>query len=607
MRGRIRQSAGFNLVEVLVTLTMVALLTTTLINFVNDYTDKAKLARARSDLMRLGQMASLAEQRSGKAIEIVTFPDGSVDMSRTLTPVTDYIVEIPSHDPWGNRFVVREVAGGGYEVHRSVDDPSLGGADSEGVAYLLDGGFGRFLCAGPDGVVNTVLGAGKSDEDNDIVVEFRQQPWLAYAGDFGTGGEVWLVRADGTRREPVTTSGADVVNVQFSPDGSRFVGVSMPTQKLVWGNVSGWPSSAVRTIPKLALEADYTVANTTYPLFFPDGNHILWITPSGALRVFDMFNDAVQEVVPSGGFPQDQATWSDALGRIRHSSVERAYYWRADTAADDSIAIAVAPDGKIAYPNYNTPSGAADGIYLVLPDGTGRRRIRPGAESLPGLRPWIPLFWIDTNTLVYYAKDDTGRISLRRVNQDGRFDIPLYPMPSSLGPRDPLVPSISPAGDVIMFFHADGGLGKVVRTDGSGFYKARSDADLSALSSGFTLATFLKYQEGIFAEDGKKFYVPTSDTTISIYEIQLFPENPAQDVSAGSAGPNANFTVQPGAFDLSPDGSRFAVISDPSAGGGDKGVYVFPLYGPSGSKLRVDDPTRPPPTGSHCAVTWIDD
>ena len=56
-----RKRSAFNLVELLITLSIVALLTTVIFNAVNDYRDKLRTVIVRNDLIILAQMCKYVE------------------------------------------------------------------------------------------------------------------------------------------------------------------------------------------------------------------------------------------------------------------------------------------------------------------------------------------------------------------------------------------------------------------------------------------------------------------------------------------------------------------------------------------------------------------
>lgn len=605
-----RPRAAFNLVEVMITLTMVALLTTTLISFVNDYDDKSRLAKAKNDLARLASAAVLAESKSGQRLSPTTDEFGSVRTSEIPTLLQDYIVALPAEDPWGNRYVV------------SVDG-TVNRSSTEGTPYILDAGFGRFICAGPDGVVNTVLGQGISDQDNDIVVEYRQQPFLAFAGVFaGDGAGVWITRVDGTRKEKVQGSDG-MVNVVFSPDGARWAGVNPGNGRLWVGNTSA-VNSALTSAPPLPLEGSYTVSEKTYPFFFPDGNHVGWVNGDGSLRVFDLFaadNDyanATRLLAPALTFTEDDAQMTDDLGRIVHVSANRTYYFRHRGAAETSIAIAVAPDGKVAYGKYTSPRNKADGIYLVLPDGSGTRRIRKGGlanTDITGAQEldWMPLFWANSNDLVYSAKDSNNRLHVERMAQDGRLKIELFPaVLSDISPRDPLVASINPSGDLIAFTHTDSGDTKVIKVDGSGFFKPLSGNDFqqtitnSKTNSGFPLADLVLYQEALWDQEGRGLFYAVDDSTNGIVQVDFRLDQPNFPPQAGSIDDNPDVPVVPGSMALSPDGTLIAAVSYPGGAGAENGVYVIPVFGPSGARSVIHD-SDVSGAATSVRVVWLSD
>lgn len=571
--------AGFNLVEIMITLTMVALLTSNLISFVNDFDDKSKTVRAKNDLMQLAQAALIWESRTGK-----TLTTASVTQSSEVpSELVDYLVELPPHDPWGRRFTVQ-----GSQAVLTV---------TSGTPYVLDASFGRFICAGPDGVINTQLGRGASDNDNDIVVEYRQQPWLAYA----SGSEIWMARADGTR---LTRVYSGVYNVTFSPDGTRWAGVA--GNSLVLGSTSAEnPATGVAADPTFpaGVAANNLSASVTYPFFFPDGTNVGFINGDGSLRVVDTLNRATRTLLPPGYLDLDVSyDPSDTQGRIIHVSNERTYYWKV-LGPDSSIGIAVASDGKIAYGAYGpgVPPGD-EGIHLVLPGGTGDRVLKKRALATDN---WYPLFWIDSSAVAYYSDDGGGIVRLRRVNQDGRFDISLYDeVTYGFGPKSPVTPTISPQGNYMACFYADNVSaqwgGYVLRTDGGGFIK-QDPTKSQYLVAGPTL-----FQEGVWSPISEVFYVPSEDVAGStLREVDLNTDQPpAVGVISGSIPTLLDTQAVPGAMRLNSSGTLMAVVSHPqkNPAGSIHGVYVYPILGPVGSVITI---ATTMPADEHVAVTWV--
>lgn len=596
-----RLRSGFNLVEIMITLTLIALLTTTLINFVNDFDDKTKVTKARNDLTRLAQQAVLAESKAGTQLS-----SSSASGSELTTLLLDWIVALPDYDPWGNRFMVSPSGA----VTRTT---------TQGMAYILDPSFGRMICAGPDGVVNTQLGREPSDNDNDIVVEFRQQPWVAYSYTPSVGGnegEIWVARTDGTQKARVLPNsnpggggGKGAMNVTFSPDGARWCGVETsggaPTGKLICGQNSPQNPVVQEVDDPLGGETATNVAAHSYPFFTPDGNHVMWINANDkSLRICNLVVLSTSQiatvlVMPAGSMPDEEAPdYSDSEGRIVHVSKERSYYFRIrQSDPTKSIGIAVSADGKIAASWYG---GGQDGIYLALPSGKNRRRLR--ASISPG-QMWLPLFWEDTQNLIYYAQT-AGKIQIRRVGQDGRFDLPLFNhVAANLGPSTPYTPSISRDGTQMAFFYAPT-IMRIVRTDGAGWLKN------VATNSETAITNPVLFQEQIWSTDMSRLFVAHEYGGGSgIQEVIFDMDQPAANVTGGNPGLNSTFHATPGRMALSPSGLLFASIQAPGLPDGapatPPGVRIFPLLGPAGASMTIS--TTAPNPGNTVNIAWIRD
>ncbi len=590
-----RQIDGFNLVEILITLTLIALLTTTLIGFVNDFDDRTKVARARSDLMRLSQQAAYAESKAG--LQIAT---GSAATSSIMTLLRDFIVEIPDYDPWGNRYVV---SNNGTVVR----------SGTAGVAYIVDPSFGRMICAGPDGFVNTQLGSGVSDRDNDIVVEFRRQPWVAYSytPNGGSIGEIWIARVDGTRQGRVMPNpkfdagGTGVVNVTFSPDGSRWCGVESPSGgRLLCGNTTPENPAVqdVSTFTQLSTGGgSMSLANNTYPLFFPDGNQVIWINTDGSLRLANLIGETRTILLPLGSMNQDTDTdLTDSISRILHVSKERSYYWRPNGGDGQlSISIAVSADGKVAVNYYPAPD--ASGIYLLLPGSNAQRLLKKASDISDSTFNWAPLFWEDTNDLIYWGKAPANQSRFRRIAQDGRFDIPLHPDSAALSTLDPVVPSISPDGDRMTFLYTGSNDAKVLRTDGGGFVKGSRGQ--------FRMTGVVATQEALWKRDGTGFYLMAPHGGSSgIQEVLYGFDTPSLDMSIAAPPGNDDFNITPARAAMSAIDLLIAVVESPDHGSDEDGVFLYPVLGPQSARVTIST-TAAAASGSNPNrpnVVWVE-
>lgn len=596
MSRRLASRRGFNLVEILITLTLVALLTTSLINFVNDFDDKTKVARARSDLARIAQQAVMSESTSGQKMTT-----DSIGMSGMVTMLADYLVELPSFDPWGNRYWVSA-------------DGTVITSRTQGVAYLIDPAFGRIICAGPDGIVNTDIGSGVSDTDNDIVVEFRRQPWVAYSYQASGGlGEVWVARIDGTVNEKVLphptldSAGTGVKNVTFSPSGGRFCGVSEGTTvgKIVCGNTSPQnPDAFIMTdptaTPEIPLPGANSVDESTFPMFMPDGNQVLWINNGdNSLRIGNLLTRASFILLPTGMNTDAAVSLTDAGGRLVQVSKERSVYWRMPGAANTGIGISASSDGKIAVGWY--PATGKRGIFLVLPGNSTRRLLREPSVTPP--IDWQPMGWEDTNDLIYWGKSGTKNV-VRRIAQDGRFDIPLYNSDTQqVTGGNPVLPTISPDGDLLSFMHTTGppSDGKVLRTDGGGFLKGTAPVD-----SNYGANRPVRFSALMYGDDNDRlFYSAEYDGACGVREVDfrltsaLSPEDRVPLF-------NGTFPVTPARVAMGPNRLLVAAISSPDHLPNQPGVFVYPLLGPDGSYIEVSDTTFAyGPSPNLPNVAWI--
>lgn len=583
MSRRLAARRGFNLVEILITLTLVALLTTSLINFVNDFDDKTKVARARSDLARIAQQAVMAESMSGTKMTT-----DSIGMTGMVTMLADYLVELPPFDPWGNRYWVSS-------------DGTVVTSRSQGVAYLIDPAFGRIISAGPDGVVNTDIGSGISDTDNDIVVEFRRQPWVVYSfTESGGIGEVYVARVDGTSSGKVMphpdfhASGTGVLNVTFSPDGSRFCGVGNNgpgANQMVCGNTSPQNPDAFQfpnpvPTPENPTPGANSADVNTFPLFLPDGNQVLWLNNGDAsLRVGNLLTRTTQVLINTAMNLDTAVALNDPSGRLLMVTKERSSYWRIQGAASVSIGIAASSDGKIAVGWY--PPTGKKGIFLVLPGGTARRLLKEPSVT-PAIE-WLPVGWEDTNDLIYWGKKSGSKNVFRRIAQDGRFDIPLFnPDLQLVTNNDPSVPTISADGELISFIHSTGPPSKckTLRTDGGGFLKG-TDPD----TSNFNMLLPVRFSPLMFQEDNIGLYYPAEHSgQCGIREGFFKLGNPLAPEERLPQF-NSTFPVTPARAALGPNKLLVAVISSPDHLPNTHGVYVFPLLGPNGSYIAVSDPS----------------
>lgn len=581
---------GFNLVEILITLTLVALLTTALLSFIQDFDEKARVLKARRDLARLAEQAQLAESRSGSLLS--TASAQALDIPLLME---QYLVDIPDYDPWGNRFRIDSVTG------------SVSTSDTQGTAYVLDASFGRWISAGPDGIVQTRLGTAKADFDNDLVAEFRQKSWVAYsytpAGD--TLGHIWVSEQDGTSQQIVMPhdsfegGATGVMNVTFSPDGSRWAGVKMNpgVQESILYGFTAPNGPGVREI-----SVGVDVSDGTFPIFFPDGITVGWIQDDGAFWAYNHLRDQTYEMVgpaipsPPNQVPTDTAIdYAASIGKVIHVSEERSYYHQFRSNGTDSVALAISSDGKLAFNYYG--GAATQGIYLAFPNGQHRLL----KETSGGVH-WMPLFWIDEGNLAYFGQIGGGKIGLGRISQDGRFDIPLYD--GSVGGQFPACSGISPDGKHLSYVHEPSGETAIYRTDGAGYLKAGSTPAASFVLSSANMIQASPFQEFIFPRGGGHHYYSSNDPSQGIYEVLYDLENPNLAIDTKTPALNADFPVSSVRAALDPLEIRIATVSSPTFGGSVVGVQVFPLLGPNGDYTQLS--TLEPQNGNRVNVAWVE-
>ena len=570
---------GFNLVEILITLTLLAIVTSVVINFVRDYQSRVKIVRTRNDLTRLAQMSMLAESRSGELI--TTLSTFGTEPSTLLDP---YILALPAEDPWGNRYVLDPLTG---EVERRED---------EGFAYVVDQAYGRIISPGPDGVCNTRVGAGPSALGHDIVVDYRKQQWLLYAFQ----DEVWICRTDGSNkvRFLAAPSGAapwtgseKLANVTISPNGTRITGlIQMPTSewRLFAANVDQINPDAKVVMDRSFMNAD------SFPVWFPNSRHVLMIH-GGKLYLVDTMRPGWS--LSSGSALYSEQVFPDPCD-LSNSIIRSLVLTERVTSymVNGMAYVTMSVDGKIAFAKLQ---GTRQGIYVCLADGTGLKRIVAESAGIS----YYPLLWITPQELCYLSSTN----QFKRVNQDGNFNFGLHPDADTIGGH-PSGIAPSPNGDLLSFKLDSSGI-FVLSMDGSGFYKASSGGTSVVMASGDGALGDARFVPTLWAERLPKRFdrysygaevkaVCLSSRFVStdpvndqerIHEIPVlanFKHNAMQPVST-----NTRCGVYISSMDLDATDNLVAMISRRRDNDAEKnaGVYVWSWSGPHNALTQIAD------------------
>ncbi len=549
MNGR----SGFNLVEILVALVLVSLLSSIVIGLVSDYKDMVNTSVAESDLHTIAQMCALAESNAGTILTTV-----SVSGTSLSTVLDDYIISLPPADPWGHRFMVSA-------------DGTVVRSNTEGVAYIVDVGMGRVICAGPDGEVDTRIGAGPPS-DRDIVVVYRTEGWLFY----NLGGWIYTASSDGSMRPVAVCSGTRMV---VSPDRSRFLAVR--NQRIIWGEVDPRAQVHEVTHPDLPL-----ISDSTYPLWSPDSRMIL--VPQGDLYVIYAggFSSTVKRLTVGAPLNTDDNSGTITSDRCTRCTRKGSWYFNPGT----ETYMAVSPDGKIAYTNKATGD-----MEMILADGTGRRIIKKS----PSGNPLRPLLWLGSDDLIY-ADDSWKRVW--RIKQDGTYDFPLLSsdLPTGIGGISAV--SLSPDSR-FLYFRLLGTSYKdsfrVVCTDGSG-----AVGGTNTVITGYELVS----TPAVWIRD--MLYLPVrkgGGTEKGIQEARIEKDASLSYVINNVAvlADNATATdLVPYAWDVSCKGGLIALVSSSSGGyTTSDGVFVLSVRGPESARYTLS--STPPAAGDVFSIYWV--
>lgn len=570
-----KRRRGFNLVEILITLSIVAMLTTIIVSAVADYKDKLRMVRVKNDLAVLSQTCKYIESTDASILVTSVSEPGAI----LTSTVSNYILSLPAEDPWGRQYWLNPVT----KMAETTD--------SDGFAYVLDRGMGRIISPGPDGICNTTIGYGLADKERDIVVEFRQTQWLFFCINSG----IYLTRGDGSS-PPVKIF--DGRNIAVTPARDRFCCVAAAAPFAVsWGLIDQQPSM------QSAVNASLKSSNL-HPFWAPDGVHIIVVSDAGHVWVINTATGQERRVTVPDPLPplrNDVPAWTtggvdiEPQKRSIFTDERSAWYHFIQPPPDLGIFLTVSSDGKIAYLNRNS-----NGIEMVLMDGSGRRTIVRDTQGTGKI--YLPLFWLDTENIVYLNASETV---LNRIKQDGSYDVSLFP---SNVTNDAVAPvfAISPSPDrsmVAFLNNPDARRYRILRTDGSGYIKDMGGAAVENLVPGAyrgtnALPLWHRLQRRLFIpcrEDGGG-----PDT---IDEFRLVPfAGEIRFAGINSIEDNNSSGLVPHAWSLDRSQNLLAIISIASGGGQKNGVYVYSIAGPPGAVTKISDLT--PSAGTTFNIFW---
>jgi len=587
--------AGFNLVEILITLSIVALLTTVVVNAVSDYKDKLRLVVVKNDLMLLAQMCKYVESTQKTLVQ--TISDGATELS---TELNNFIIKIPNEDPWGRQYFLAE-------------DGAVTTTDSGGMAYIIDRGMGRIISPGPDGSCNTVIGRGIADKERDVVVEYRQKQWLMYNLNDG----IFLVRGDGSI-DPIFLCAGTQLDV--SHDRQTFVFIHPASFLLQWGRVDENPQ--IRSTV-----SNWTGDDGSYPFFAPDGVNVVVTRKDGTDRnIYSVNTNTGEERRLTGDMPLTDLGASYYGGTLEakprtvfNDGRSSFFHFVLSDAINSGIFIAVSSDGKVCFHNC---AATHKGIEVVLLNGTGRRTVIRDTINNPAVKWFRPLFWLDTETIVYM---DYGHKMLYRIKQDGSYNVALYPDPQNGTPTSQSAPFLgfAPSPDRSMVgFSCKTALGnyrgyRIVRTDGSGCLMDYAQSQVQsniATGSGPVSFPALWPRRGIRlgAEYRQQIFVPAfDDTSIDLMqELEIVQTGSRYYfIDVGSNSGNQDQGLRPISWDLDQSGNLIAVVSRAVGASQKDGVFIYSITGPQGAttdltrNMAVGD--RRPLDAKFSAIFWI--
>lgn len=609
---------GYNLVEVLVTLTIVSIITITLVSFVNDLDMRHKVAVARADINRIAEAAHLAEAEMSR---VTTLPGQSLELLNLTTTsklawlLGSKLLELPSEDPWGNRFIRVEQANSVVAYVRATEATDV----STGTPYIVDEGLGRVVCAGPDGIVDTHIGQDPADSEADLIVEYRHKPWLFY----NVGGKLFINSADGSAN-PTSVQGIEVrspdatryTNAQVAPDGLRYAAVkngnTLVIGTLTWATETGGVNPTSRADEVILAPRNHSLSfeltgwtsgvvpsvdEGTFPLWLPDSSGVVFLAGGDLYRYSQSRGkqsgpDRGEVLLLARGTQLSDDASAGSSSRILNSTRRFATYLN----PDKSLFLAVAADGKVAY---RTGTG---GIRVVLGDGTARRELKP-------LGDLAPIAWPNSNYLIYWNRANK---TLYRIAQDGSADGPLVVDPTQKIEVTAMYnASLSPEGTYLAFLVSPS-KGYILRSDGNGPVIGPGPNDLffGGLGGGMQYAPPFRWRQALDCASYRVLYLSSSNLAHPIQNLRFdlhdhYPFSNAVGINDPegcelSAGSLVSFQstqeklldglgVQ--AYDLSRDEKLLAIVSDKDArlrpGSGSGGLYIVPVTGRSQASTRI--------------------
>ncbi|RLF01339.1 MAG: hypothetical protein DRJ64_10745 [Thermoprotei archaeon] len=601
-----QKKAAFNLVELLITLSIVALLTTVIFNAVNDYRDKLRTVIVRSDLITLAQQCKYVE-----SIERTLIASVSTGTTELTSELNNYIIKIPAEDPWGKQYYIDPV---NSEVYTT---------NSGGMAYIVDKGLGRIISPGPDGVCDTKIGFGMSDTDRDIVVEYRQSQWLI----FNLQKKIYMAKGDGSF-DPIFMFAGDKLRV--SPNRQKFVCIDN-ANVLTWGIVDQNPHVKQNMHLEGGLDFTFDNANEQYfPFWAPDSVHIIYTVknPSKAeanIYALNTANNQTTRITNDYPIAWDSGYFLGAIsGRpfsIFNDGRCSSYQYISSTVGTHDVAITVSLDGKVAFYNKNKAS-----LDLVLLNGTGYRTVvlDTTESDVDDREKFRPLFWLDTETIIFL---DGKHEQIYRIRQDGTYKIPLYPQSqkadSDLTNDKPFAAfALSPDRRFISFCVSPGRtFYRIVRTDGAGCVASENDGavdtEFSAVRGGYRHALWPKREKILpNGEIERKVYVSTDGSAVTsstLQEIVLYDGGKNIKWTAVSQmDDNPEPGIVPFSWDLDKSENLIAVGSWSDGQPGLKdGIFVYSISGPVGAisdiTKSLPDADRIPTDGNvYFSVFWIE-
>ncbi len=625
-------ASGYNLVEVLVTLTIVSIITITLVSFVNDIDTRQKVTIAKADINRISMAAHLAEAEMDR---VTTAPASSLGIlnltptSRLAWSLSRRLLDLPDTDPWGNQFVGEVSDNSTISYLRVTSGLDLSQYTTYPPSpYIIDEGLGRVISAGPDGTVDTRIGQDPADAENDLVIEYRHKPWLFY----NVGGKMYVNSADGGANLASGTVGiylGDGVNAQVSPDGLRYAAIrdtQLVIGTLAWALQTDGAAPTPRTNEVIVAPrnralthtvngwientAAVTVNSSVFPLWMPDSSGILFVLGSGELYRYDPARGATTgpargELIRLTAQRRVNVQGATQNERVLLTTRRSASYMDKDLATW----LTVSADGKVAFrADDNT-------IWAILGDGTARRRIKSGGV-------FNPVAWLDNNNLAYWDENDKR---IWRIAQDGTIDIPLHD--SSVRITDVVNPVLSPAGKYLAFLE-DSSKGYLLKTDGTGFVtKELGTKDKFFRASDFAFKPPIVWRRKSDCAGNLLFYIPKTSKTPPISNQAFsrkdtFVGNPVAVNDPENCDPSGStpFSTRSNQaklleglttlyFALSPDQKLLAVLSSTDSDkrdgdGTEGGVFIVPLPGSSNAVTQLDLPTVPD-EAQYNYVAWL--